>query len=107
MAIPTLLLFHNLFFKFYYCIRVDDLEHDDDGSVAFCFFNTYNSVKNTSIFDRRLSHLRAECLSSLTPIAIFKIDIDEASIVRCVSRDKCLRSILFIRVELKCIFSLA
>jgi len=71
-------------------------------------FDTYNSENIwANIWSMSLSHLRAECMSRLTPIAIFKIDIDETSIVRFVSHDKCLRSILLTRVELKYIFSLS
>jgi hypothetical protein len=61
--------------------------------------------KYKSIFDGCLFHLRAKCLSSLTPIVIFKIDIDEMCIVRFVACDKCLHSILLMKVELKYIFS--
>ncbi len=94
------------FFLFDSIICIDDLEPDnDDGSIEFCFFIYIKFCEHyQSIFDGRLFHLRAECLSSLTPLVIFKIDIDEMCLVRFVSREKCLCSILLMRVELKYIF---
>jgi hypothetical protein len=74
--------------------------------IEFCLLIYTILWKYESIFDGHLFHLRAKCQSRLTPIVIFKIGIDEMCTARFVSRDKCLRSILPVRVELKYFLSL-
>ncbi len=73
--------------------------------IEFCLLIHTILWKYESIFDGHLFHLRTKCPSSLTPRVIFKIVINEICIVRFVARDKCLHSILPVRVELKYFFS--